>query len=208
VAERHSRGRGRLDRRWRSSVAGNLYASLVLKAAAGSAGLPAVTLYMAVVLSRVVSRLGVEPSIKWPNDLLLAGRKVAGILAEGVVAQGGLAGAVLGTGVNLAMSASDLAEIDQPAASLNLALGRPVDREEFLALLLDEFFSRYDSFAQSGFPLIRSEYLALTPFLGKPIAVDSLGSRISGTASDVTESGSLVVLTPQGRIEITVGDLQ
>lgn len=213
VADRQTRGRGRSDRAWHSSVAGNLYASLVLKSEPDTGErLPAafvnLTQYMAVVLARIVARLGAEVAIKWPNDLLADGRKLAGILGEAVNSSGHVAGVVLGTGVNLAMGPEELAAIDQPATSLNLLVGRPVERDVFLHALLEEFFAGYGGFMESGFPSIRSEYLARTPFLGRPISVNSVNSRITGTACDITEEGSLVVLTPHGRVKLTLGDVQ
>jgi len=213
VADRQTRGRGRLDRAWHSTVAGNLYASLVLKLEPDREerlppGFPNLTQYMAVVLARVVERFGAEVAIKWPNDLLAEGRKLAGILAEAVSRGGRVVGAVLGTGVNLAMAPAELAAIDQPATSLNVLVGRPVERDGFLYALLEEFFAGYDSFMESGFPLIRAEYTARTPFLGQSISVHSLDSRITGTACEITEEGSLVVLTPRGRVRLTLGDVQ
>ena len=211
LADRQTRGRGRLDRSWQSSVAGNLYVSLVIKVSDRPrlpAGFANLTQYMALVLARIVERLGAEAAIKWPNDVLAGGRKVAGILAEAVTAGGHVLGAALGAGVNLAMEPGDLAAIDQPATSLNLLLGRPVEREPFLEALLGEFDAGYDHFMASGFASIRQEFLSRTPFLGRSISVHSLNSRITGTACDITEEGSLIVLTPQGRVPITMGDVQ
>jgi BirA family biotin operon repressor/biotin-[acetyl-CoA-carboxylase] ligase len=213
VADRQTRGRGRLERSWSSSVAGNLYASLVLKLEPGRrerlpAGFPNLTQYTAVVLARVARAAGADVAIKWPNDLLAGGRKLAGILAQAVSRGREVLGAVVGAGVNLAMREEDLAAIDQPAASLNLVLGRPVERDAFLDAVLDEFFSGYRGFLESGFASIRSEFLALTPMLGREISVNSVHSRITGTACDITEEGSLVVLTPQGRATLTLGDVQ
>lgn len=213
VADRQTRGRGRLDRSWQSTVAGNLYVSVVVKTAPAVGpqlppGFPNLTQYTAIALARVVEHFGAEAAIKWPNDLQVGDRKLAGILAETATDGGRVIGAALGVGVNLAMSPADLAAIDQPAASLNLVLGRPVDRDGFLEALLEEFGGGYAAFVESGFASIRAEFLARTPFLGRLISVNSLNSRITGTACDITEDGSLVVLTPQGRVCITMGDVQ
>ncbi len=210
VADRQTRGRGRLDRGWQSSVTGNLYVSLVIRLGGDEMppGFANLTQYMAVVLARVMERQGAEVAIKWPNDLLAGGAKLAGILAE--VASDGdrVLGAALGAGVNLAMGPADLAAIDRPAASLNLLLGRPVDRDRFLEALLAEYDAGYAAFMGSGFASIRDEFLSRTPFLGRSISIHSLNSRITGTACDISEDGSLIVLTPQGRVCITMGDVQ
>ncbi len=214
VADRQTAGRGRLDRAWNSSVEGNLYASLVLKVPQAAPaqppppGLPNLTQYAALALARVVEGCGVVPSVKWPNDVLVEGRKLAGILAEAVSSDGQMLGVVLGIGVNLAMSAAEIAAIDQPAASLNLLLGRPVDRDGFLDALLREFSAGYAAFMESGFASVRSEFLSRTPFLGRSISVHSANSRIAGIACDITDEGSLVVLTPRGRVQLTLGDVQ
>jgi BirA family transcriptional regulator, biotin operon repressor / biotin---[acetyl-CoA-carboxylase] ligase len=214
VADRQTQGRGRLGRAWQSAVAGNLYATLVLKvapdAAAGALprGFPNLTQYMAVVLARVVESAGARPAIKWPNDLLCGGRKLAGILAEAVARDGRVVGAALGAGVNLAMDPEDLKVIDQPATSLNLEIGRPVDRDAFLESLLEEFDAGYRRFLCEGFAGLRTEFLSRTPFLGRTISVHSADSRITGTACDITEQGVLVVQTEQGRVELSAGDVQ
>jgi BirA family transcriptional regulator, biotin operon repressor / biotin---[acetyl-CoA-carboxylase] ligase len=217
VADRQTQGQGRLGRAWQSAVAGNLYATLVLKVAPGAPGaaagalprgFPNLTQYMAVVLARVVESAGARPAIKWPNDLLCGGRKLAGILAETVSRDGRVVGAALGAGVNLAMGPRDLQGIDQPATSLNVEIGRAVDRDAFLESLLEEFDAGYRSFLREGFPALRAEFLSRTPFLGRTISVHSADSRITGTACDITEQGVLVVQTEQGRLELNAGDVQ
>ena len=208
VAERQTAGRGRLDRRW-LSPAGNLHLTLVLKNRPEKL-LPFANLtqYMAVVASRCLEEYGVPPAIKWPNDILIGGRKIAGILAEGVIGPDGLAGAVLGIGVNLRMDARALAAIDQPATSLDREVGGPVDRDRFLGEILDGFASGYRSFLTGGFSSIREEFVGRASFLGRQIQVVSSDSHVVGTALDITEDGALLLETAEGRREeYTLGDM-
>ena len=168
-----------------------------------------ITQYACLVLGDVLSGYGTQPVIKWPNDLLVGERKIAGILAEAVSSGTVLRGVVLGVGVNLNMGARDLDTIDQPATSLAAQLGSKVHRWEFLDRFLGLFFKGYETFMRGGFSTIRARFLEHTTFLGRRITITSGRSEISGTACDITVDGALVLVTEQGeRVELTSGDVQ
>lgn len=203
-------GRGRWDRRWFSDVPGNLCVSLVLKPCGVPATLPLANLsqLLAVSLCRVLEEHGIRPALKWPNDILISGRKIAGILAETVVEGAEFLGLVLGIGVNLNLTESSLALIDQPATSLNLLVKAEVSVAEFREALLGDFFSRYEKFLREGFRLIRAEYCRRCEFLGTEVVVRSPQSSWRGIAKDIVESGELELEGPDGQLQrVVLGEM-
>jgi BirA family biotin operon repressor/biotin-[acetyl-CoA-carboxylase] ligase len=194
-------GRGRMERKWISDAPGNLCVSLVLKPAhAAPANLPLVNLsqLLALAVCRALDSDNAPATLKWPNDVLVRGRKIAGILAETVVQGGDFLGLVLGLGVNLNLDATALATIDQPATSLAVELKRPVDVNRFRDAVLDGFFQRRDGFLANGFGMIREEYLARCAFLGKEVEVRRPEGVLRGLASNVTEEGALELVGADG----------
>lgn len=203
-------GRGRLNRVWVSHVRGSLYLSLVLKPAARPVTPPLGNLsqWLAVCLCAVLDELGVKPTIKWPNDVLVDGRKLAGILAQVRSSGDRPLGLVLGVGVNVNHDAGTLDSVGQPAHSLSLLLGHPVDQAILQARLLDRFFAGYDRFLEAGFALIRDEFLGRCGFLGRPIEVRMPGETVRGVAESVGADGALVLRLSDGRARfITMGDV-
>ncbi len=204
-------GRGRLQRQWVSHLPGNICLSLVLKPRnAPPETLAAATHYLAVVVCRALEADGVVAGIKWPNDVQVEGRKIAGILAEAVTVGAEFSGVVLGLGLNLNLEAAAVASIDQPATALNLVLGRPVERDVFRRRLLDVFFTGWDGFAAGGFESIRRDYERRAVFLGRTIIVRQPTGEICGRALDLDASGALRVELANGTLhavhagEITV----
>jgi BirA family biotin operon repressor/biotin-[acetyl-CoA-carboxylase] ligase len=203
-------GRGRWERKWISDVPGNLCLSLVLKPAGSPAALPLASLSQLLALSacRVLESYGVEPALKWPNDVQVGCRKIAGILAETVVTGSEFLGLVLGIGVNLNLDATVIATVDQPATALNLELGRYVSVLMFRDALLETFFARYCDFLQAQFPLIRTEYRQRCPFLGRAITVRSPQHWVHGIARDISPTGELELELPDGRQQqVGVGEI-
>jgi len=203
-------GRGRWERKWFSDVPGNLCLSLVLKPASPPATLPLASLsqLLSVSACRVLTTHGVQPTLKWPNDIQIAGRKIAGILAETVVQGCEFLGLVLGIGVNLNLTADQLAVIDQPATALNLHTEHAVNVNDFRDALLGEFFARYDRFLATGFPLIRREYRQRCAFLGREIEVRSPQGSVRGVARDISNSGELELLSADGQLHrLALGEI-
>lgn len=204
-------GKGRLNREWVSDGKDNVYLSIVLKPSKTinkELPLANLTQYMSVVLCKVLENYGVEPEIKWPNDVLVNGRKIAGILSQISVHGEKLRGFVLGVGVNLNLSQEDAEKIDQPATSLNLELGKPVDKKAFTEELLDTFFENYELFLKTGFGFIKKDYINKSGFIGKRIAVRSLDSINTGVAKEIGEDGSLILVNDDMQEKIiTMGDI-
>lgn len=141
VTDEQTEGRGRLGRRWLAPAGTSILCSLRLVPAVEPARLPELSLVAGDAVAAALAALGVEPTVKHPNDVLLGGRKVAGILAE--ASEGRV---TLGIGVNVNQTAEQLpADARTPATSLRIELGRAVPRAPLLAGLLVELERRYDA---------------------------------------------------------------
>ena len=211
AAEIQTRGQGRLDRSWISDIPNNIYISIILKPENASiSNFPSVNIsqFMSLCICDLLDIYGINASLKWPNDILVDRKKIAGLLGQTSILGDHLQGLILGTGINLNMNKKDLARIDQPAISLNLLTGSPVDRDVFLDQLAHRFFSRYGAFLEEGFPMIIEKFRKRSPFLGNEIKVSLPEIEISGTAKDFTENGCLIIETDDGgRKIITSGDI-
>ncbi|HNT99017.1 MAG TPA: biotin--[acetyl-CoA-carboxylase] ligase [Elusimicrobiales bacterium] len=208
TALRQDAGRGRLGRTWLSEGKG-LYFTIVLKPAAPSPEiLPCYTHLLALAVCSALERAGLAPSIKWPNDVLCGGGKLAGILAEAVIAQGRPDGAVVGAGANLYQETADFAGLDRPAVSAAMLLGGAgPERGAFLREILDAFFALRPALEERGFQAVAGEYRRRAGFIGKRVRVFSAsGGVLEGTA-DIDDAGLLVLDGPDGRISVTGGEL-
>lgn len=209
-AERQTSGRGRFDRTWVDLGDSNIFMSIVLKPSQNFDCIYTnITQYLSVVLCNVIEQYGITAEIKWPNDVLVGGKKIAGILSETVMQGSNFKGLVLGIGINLNSKISDLKTIkDKDATSLNIELSiESVNKEKFLNKLLEEFFKNYDEFLKKGFTLIRNEYLSRACFLNKEISVMVFNNRKSGIAKDINTSGELVLENDKKEFVLTMGDI-
>lgn len=147
VAEEQTAGRGRLGRRWLAPAGTSVLCSLQLRPPVAPERLPELTVVASRACAEAIATLtGLEPGLKFPNDVLLGDRKVAGILAEAREGR-----VVLGIGVNVNVPAGELPEgVDRPATSLLAETGREVDRAEFLAELLERLERRYDEWVSAA----------------------------------------------------------
>ncbi len=210
-AEIQTAGHGRLRRPWLSHLPGNLCMTLVLKPRqAPPAELPLANLSQLLALSvcRALEANHAPATLKWPNDVLVGGRKIAGLLAETIVQGAEFVGMVLGVGVNLNLDAAALATIDQPAASLAEWTGTPVVVDEFRDAVLDDFFSRYDGFLTNGFSLIRDETLSRCGFIGSEVEIRRPDGNVRGVACDLTADGALELRLRDGTLRrIEIGEM-
>ena len=195
-------GRGRFDRRWISQP-GGLYFSVLLKPAKTDF-LANITQLMALAVCQAAERYAIQPNLKWPNDVQVAGKKLSGILSEAIAQDGKIACLIVGVGINVAQP--NLSHVGQPAVSLR-ELGINVAKEDFLQAVLDEFFPRYPAVLEEGFPILRPAYKERFPFLGKQIAVKNGTGAITGIAQDLSPRGTLLLQTQNGPQEILIGDL-
>ncbi len=193
TAREQTAGRGRRGRSW-ASQPGNLYASLLLQTPAATARCPELSFVAALAVHDAVAPVAAR--IKWPNDLLIEGRKFTGILIE----SGRDNAVVIGIGVNCAHHPDGT---DYPASDLD---GRFLP-EQLFAALSDAMVLRLGQW-QDGFASIRADWLARASGLGEAIDVRLPNSTISGLFEDLDEAGRLMLRLPDGRLEpIAAGDV-
>lgn len=203
-----SDGRGRLSRKWIDTGENNIYMTFCLKPSCEFQEIYSnLTQYLSVVLCKTLEKYGVDSKIKWPNDVLVDGKKIAGILSETSMQGSSFKGIALGIGVNLNTSQTLLDSIDKPATSLAVILNKEIDREKFLKTLTDEFFLNYNRFLNTGFAMIRDFYLNHASFLNTDISVNVLGKIESGCAVDITQDGALVLEKDNIKNTLLIGDI-
>jgi BirA family biotin operon repressor/biotin-[acetyl-CoA-carboxylase] ligase len=206
VADSQAAGRGRRGRAWLDEPGASLLASILLRPRLEPSRLPALSLTAAVALAEALIRsAGVTSQLKWPNDLLIGGRKVAGILLESRLEAGApdlpsRAGppapvtTVLGVGVNLSQRVFP-AELAGRATSVWLATGRLVNRDSLLIALLEALADWRRRLEREGFGPVRERWRALADTLGRSVSIEG----VTGRAVDVDASGALVVDDAEGR---------
>lgn len=210
VAETQQRGRGRLGRSWYSPSGRGLYLSVALRPPIDAADAPALTLVAAVAAAEGLrDRTGVAPEIKWPNDLLLGGRKVAGILTELTVEGRKVAHIVVGIGVNVrGVRSSFPRSLRGRATSIEAELGQAPPRAALCASILARLDQRYSEFLKRGPGPALSRWRTFARFLGKRVRIEAPGERLEGVAVDIDPRGALIVRARAGGLQrILAGDL-
>ena len=146
-----TQGHGQFERKWYSSDknGGNIYISIILKPQ-NIEHLNELTRYVALIGAKTIEKYGVEPSFKYPNDILINGKKIAGFLAESEFLGSKFKGVIVGCGINLNLNEDDVKNIDIPATSIYLETGKNVNKDEFLKTFLDDFKENYDDFLNNG----------------------------------------------------------
>lgn len=208
-AEHQTAGRGRFGRHWASASHRGLWFSILLRPPMPLALWPRLTTWAAVALADAVEEAsGLPAAIKWPNDLHVGGRKVAGILAESGADHVGEPFAVVGIGVNVNHEAADFpAELSAKATSLRLAASRPLDRAALAAAILRSLDRRFAQLTEDFAALIaatsRRSFL-----LGRWIHVQSGITRLEGRALELDADGHLVLQTADGALHrLTAGEV-
>lgn len=204
LAEEQTAGRGRQGRAWLAAPGSSLLMSVVLRPQVSAAWLPRLTLMGAVALADVLTGWGLAPRLKWPNDVLLGGRKTAGILAEAVWSGQELRAVVLGIGVNVFRHALP-DDVPFPATTLEAALGRPPDRGELLVRLLERVDFWSERLADRAL-LDACRVYSVT--LGQRVTVRAGDTVWVGLAEDLDEQGALLLRTDDGqRHRLLAGDV-
>ena len=204
IADRQTEGRGRLKRIWLSPQ-GSLSISIILKPPLEF--LPALIMSSSLaVMSAIKIVTGIKSDIKWPNDVLIKGKKLCGILIENEIRANKVTYSVIGIGINIGFDPSQHPDISRLATSLSFEANRPVSREEACCVLLNEF-ERFYSQALAGSSL-RRQWQDNMETIGKLIHIRAGNSDIAGIAEGVDEDGTLLLRTSNDTLEhISVGDV-
>lgn len=211
VADRQSAGRGRLGRRWESPAGVNLYSSILLRPHIPPQQAPQLTFLSAVATAEaLIETFQLPVRVKWPNDLLVGGRKIAGMLNEMSAESEQVHFVLLGIGVNLNMTAKQFPEdLRYPATSVLIELGRPVERLAFIRNLLQRIDALYRTYHEEGFWAIRRRWEGLSDLLDCTVEVDLNPGKRVGTAIGLDDDGALRLQLEDGQIErILAGDVR
>jgi BirA family biotin operon repressor/biotin-[acetyl-CoA-carboxylase] ligase len=207
VAEHQTAGRGRLGRTWETPPRSALTLSVLLVPRTPAVDWPWVPLLTGYAVARALRQLGAAAALKWPNDVLLGDRKLAGILTERVDTPTGPA-VVVGVGINVDQTREELPP-DVALGATSLALeGVDVERTELLSALLRSLRTEYDAYQRGGLEALRSAYATSCVTLGREVSVAlPNGDTVVGEATAIDEGGRLLVAGPDGVVPVSAGDV-
>jgi BirA family biotin operon repressor/biotin-[acetyl-CoA-carboxylase] ligase len=204
VAGRQSQGRGRFQRPWVSQP-GNLLFSIVFYPSLAT--LPFLSIVASLATARAIEEeTALRPSIKWPNDILLRGKKVCGLLVENAIEGQKVSHAVVGVGLNVALDTSSYPEIRDIATSLNAETGKEVSHSSVLRRLLYVMDRMYISIREGWSPV--GEWKGYLETLGQRVEVRWRQEAVTGVAEDVDDMGHLMVRRDDGTLaRLTAGEV-
>ena len=211
IADSQSEGRGRLGRKWVSPSGVNLYTSIIFRPNIPPHRAHAITLVSAVAVAETIGGLcGKKPEVKWPNDVLLDSKKVAGILTEMSSETDRVNFIVVGIGINANMTLENAPlEIKSVATSIAEKTSMPVDRVRLATALYSNLEKWYKIFIKSGLPPVLKAWKDYFMKEGKPVTVKGLTKTIKGICLGVDEEGALLLRLPSGEVERVVsGDVE
>ena len=206
-AESQTRGRGRLGRKWMSPAKRGLWFSVLLRPDLRPQETTRLTVASATALRRAIeSQTGLRPEIKWPNDILIHGKKVAGILTELSGELDHVNYIILGIGVDVNLSQGDFpAELRKSATSLKIELGKPVSRPELAVAILRELDHDYARIASGQFAALANEWEEHGTTIGHEVVIRTGVRQIRGRAEALGEDGELLLRTEHGHLERIIG---
>ena len=194
IAERQTGGRGRRGKTWASPLAAHLYLSLSRQFSGGLARLGGLSLVAGVAAAEALHESGYAGvRLKWPNDLVVEGRKLGGLLVEGGGEHAGPVRAVIGLGLNVRMPESMAATLDQPWTDLILLLGTAPSRNAVAARLLAHLVPALDQFDAEGLAPFLTRYARFDALTGREVTVHLAGTTQTGIATGIAEDGALRV---------------
>ncbi|MFB9275238.1 biotin--[acetyl-CoA-carboxylase] ligase [Cohnella cellulosilytica] len=201
IAEQQTSGRGRMGRSWVSPAGKGIWMSLLLRPPVPLPLTPQLTLLAAVALSRAISQQlpALEIGIKWPNDLLVDGKKISGILLESAAEDERLNYIIVGMGISANLEAEDYSEeLLSKAISLKMASGQTVDRSALIAAVLEQFEQLYKLYLEQGFAPIRTLWEARSVTLGKRTELYTPQGTVVGVPLGLDDMGGLRIELPDG----------
>lgn len=211
LAESQSAGKGRLGRQWQSPAGANLYASIILRPSVSPALAPQIPLLAGVAGANALARAtGLDARLKWPNDIFVHGKKVAGILSEMEGESNRIRFIILGVGVNVNWPKEEIPpDLREIATSLRAEAGREFPRAEVAAGFFEELEREYGLFLKEGFsPRLREEWNRLSWVNLKWATVTMMEKKIEGQVLGLDSDGALLLMDREGRIQrFVAGDV-
>ncbi len=210
TAEAQTLGRGRKQRDWFAPAGDGIYASLILRPVIAPDQASCITLTTAVsVAEALISITGLAVQIKWPNDILIHGKKAVGILTEISTEMDSIDYVIVGLGINVNTAKDTFpAELRGKATSIFIETGRRFSRTEILRACLEHFERDYRLLQETGFDAILNRWKALSNLIGKHITIQTIKNKYTGHVTDIDSDGALLLKDSQGTIHrIVSGDL-
>ena len=206
-AESQKKGRGRLGRQWLSPARKGLWFSVLLRPDLRPQAATQLTVVAATALARAIRRqTNLTPEIKWPNDILLHGKKVAGILTELSAEVDRIRYVIMGIGVDVNLTSTELPpELRKIATSLRIESGQSVSRPELAAALLRELDVDYARVCAGQFEALATEWEEQCTTIGRRVTIRSGDRAQSGVAESLDSEGALLLRTQHGRLERIIG---
>jgi len=209
LADEQTKGKGRMGRSWYSPPGLGLWMSLILGPDIPPFKAPGLSICAGLALAQAILEItGIEAKIRWPNDCLIDGKKVGGILLELSAELDRINFVIVGIGVNVNHSAKDFPKsLAQTATSMKIKLGKDISRLALLTSFLERFERIYLSFKKKGLSPQREMIRSFSSLFGKKVTVKCGKEKIEGMAKNIDENGSLVIKTKKGEKVVTAGEV-
>ena len=209
TAEEQTKGKGRLGRKWFSPSQAGIYVSIIIKPKLKPEDAPGISIMTALALANSIGKFSLEKvKIKWPNDIIIDGKKVAGILTELSAEKNKVNFIIVGVGINVNQKKSDFPdEIKKTASSLRRINKRKVNRIELLKLFLVNFEKEYEKYIKSKLTPSRKKIRQYSSLLGNHIVLKRGKTILEGKAVDINEKGALIIEKDKKLITITSGEV-
>jgi BirA family biotin operon repressor/biotin-[acetyl-CoA-carboxylase] ligase len=207
ITDNQTDGRGRASRKWFTEPFKNLTFSVIIKPKIDPERMGSVSLYAGLCVAEAVEKITMlRPVCKWPNDILLNGKKICGILSETVFEFNQLKGIVIGVGINVNQRVFP-AEVQSTASSLSLETGDEYDYVSVLASVLGRMEDNYRFIQQGNIEQIFENWKRYTTMFGQTVSVHQEEKKITGIAARLDEDGGLILVTSNGEQKILAGDI-
>ncbi|MEN6508714.1 MAG: biotin--[acetyl-CoA-carboxylase] ligase [Smithella sp.] len=209
IAESQSSGRGRMQRIWYSPPGANIYTSMILRPPVGTIQATQIPIAAGVAVAETINEFCPgKASIKWPNDVLIGGKKVCGILAQMKMSGQTVDFIVVGIGINVNLAREQYPhDIQEIATSLAIEAGREISRPDLIIRLYENMAKWYRELTRNGFSAVRERWLNLSEMIGKTVSVMFQNETVSGKAVGLDEDGSLILMTANNqKLTVSAGD--
>jgi len=209
IADSQTKGRGRMQRVWHSPPGSNIYTSIILRPDFEPERAPQISIAAGVAVAGILNAYSPgKVQLKWPNDVLIGGKKVCGILSQLKTKAGSIDFVVLGIGININVSIDQFPpDVKNIATSLAIETGREISRLDLIISLYENMAKCYKKLLQNNFGAIKEEWLKLAPMIGQNVQVMFQNDKVSGKAIGLDDDGSLIIFTAEGEtIKVNAGD--